>query len=156
MELDEALKIIEKHKNSVPVETIPLARDLGLKVYYSDWPDNISGCLKRDEKSKSGYSIFVNTNHHPNRRRFTIAHEIAHFVLHRDLIGDGITDDKLYRSGMTNKVEAQANSFAADILMPRPQLRKDLEDPDASMEGLARKYGVSKAAMSIRLGVPYD
>jgi Zn-dependent peptidase ImmA (M78 family) len=34
--------------------------------------------------------------HHPNRQRFTLAHEIAHYVLHRDLVENGIVDDTMY------------------------------------------------------------
>lgn len=63
----------------------------------------------------SGVAIYVNKGHHVNRRRFTTAHEIAHFILHQDFIGDGIADDGLYRSKLSNAMEAQANKLAADI-----------------------------------------
>ena len=49
----------------------------------------------------SGYAIFVNKgDRYKTRQRFTIAHKIAHFILHREAIGDGIVDDALYRSGL--------------------------------------------------------
>src|SRR3546814_2493487 len=67
---------------------------------------------------ESGFAIYVNGSHPRVRRRFSIAHEIAHFALHRNLIGDGVTDDAMYRSNLSSAVEVQANRMAADILMP--------------------------------------
>ena len=45
-----------------------------------------------------GYRIVVNSGHNRVRRRFTAAHELGHYVYHRDLIGDGIYDDAAYRT----------------------------------------------------------
>ncbi|MCV5491602.1 ImmA/IrrE family metallo-endopeptidase, partial [Escherichia coli] len=56
------------------------------------------------------------------RRRYTLAHEIAHFLLHRHLLRDGITDDVLYRSSQSSQIEAEANRLAADIIMPMHQV----------------------------------
>src|SRR3546814_7195870 len=64
---------------------------------------------------ESGFAIYVNGSHPRVRRRFSIAHEIAHFALHRNLIGDGVTDDAMYRSNLSSAVEVQANRMAADI-----------------------------------------
>src|SRR3546814_3235070 len=62
---------------------------------------------------ESGFAIYVNGSHPRVRRRFSIAHEIAHFALHRNLIGDGVTDDAMYRSNLSSAVEVQANRMAA-------------------------------------------
>ena len=145
------LQIIRNHQQSAPVQVIPLAEELGVDVYKVDWPDNMSGRIEKDEN----YSIYVNQNHHVNRRRFTVAHEIAHFILHRNQIGDGINDDAMYRSGMPLKVEFEANKLAADILMPWHLLNEYMED-DYTVESLANTFQVSKSAMSIRLGIPYE
>jgi len=114
-------EIVRRHQNEPPVQIVPIANDMGLNVYrVSDWKDTLSGMIVRDKErgGKSGYAIFVNASHAQTRRRFTIAHELAHYALHGNLIGDGIKDDALYRSGLSSKVEAQANRYAADILMP--------------------------------------
>jgi len=116
------------------------------------WPDSMSGMIR---KEGDDCKIYVNKSHFETRRRFTIAHEIAHFILHKDLIGDGIVDDALYRSNLSNKIEAQANSFAAEILMPWDLLNKYLPTYN-NVSDLARIFNVSKSAMSIRLGVPYE
>lgn len=159
MRVEEKMKIIREFTSGPPpVQTIDLAKKLGLNVYYVDWPDDVSGRIQKDEKlgGSSGYAIFVNKRHHPNRRRFTIAHEIAHYVLHQDKIGDGVYDDALYRSGLPQKVEYEANKLAADILMPLDKIGDALDQEPASVEQLAEQFQVSKSAMSIRLGIPAD
>ena len=105
----------------------------------------------------SGYAIFVNNNHHTHRRRFTIAHEIGHFVLHGDLIGDGIAEDYLLRAdGFPNRIETEANKFAASLLMPRHLMIDYQIQGILSIPELAKIFNVSKDAMSIRLlGIPY-
>lgn len=159
MRIEDKLKTIRNHHSGkAPIDTIPLAEDLGLRVFYADWPNNISGKIERrkDAESPSGYAIFVNRNHPITRRRFTIAHEIAHFVLHDDKIGEGISDDGLYRSGLSHKIEAEANRMAADILMPWSLIGEAMRDGENNVEALAKRFAVSKSAMSIRLGVPHE
>jgi Zn-dependent peptidase ImmA (M78 family) len=154
----EADRIISAHQKSAPVQTIDIAEALGIKVYkVSNWPENLSAMIRKDERGgASGYAIYVNAHHPRVRRRFSIAHEIAHYALHRNLIGDGITDDALYRSSMSNAVEAQANRMAADILMPWHLIREATESGLNSVEELAKHFDVSKSTMSIQLGVPYE
>jgi Zn-dependent peptidase ImmA (M78 family) len=138
---------------------MPIAAELGLKVYTVDtWDDELSGMILKDEDrgGKSGYAVYVNGKHAPVRRRFTIAHEIGHYVLHRSLIGDGIRDDALYRSKLSSAVEAEANRFAADLLMPWDLLNAAIDNGTNSVEELAKAFEVSRSSMSIRLGVPYE
>lgn len=150
----EGMEIIRKHQKSAPVQTIPIAEALGLSCYrVASWTDATSGMIVRDPErgGDSGFAIYVNAKHSDVRRRFTIAHEIAHFVLHRDLIGDGITEDALYRSGLSDAVEREANGLAAEILMPRHLIRawfaKGLRNPAE----LADMFEVSVQAMEYRL-----
>ncbi|MDF0603971.1 ImmA/IrrE family metallo-endopeptidase [Psychromarinibacter sp. C21-152] len=153
----DKMEIVRQHQSGAPVQTVPLAKDLGVNVYHvPDWPGDLSGKIMKSEKhgGKSGYAIYVNQAHHSNRRRFTTAHEIAHFILHQDSIGDGITDDGLYRSRLSNAMEAQANRLAADILMPWHLLNKYIDGGTKSVDKLAGIFKVSESAMSIRLGVP--
>jgi len=153
-DLVEKLRIVNTYVDtfSVPVDVIGLARRLGIRVFDAPWPDHISGKIQRDNErgGDSGFAIFVNQGHPETRKRFTIAHEIAHYVLHEDQIGDGVFDDALYRSGLPEKIEAQANNLAADILMPWSELKRHLGD---SVEDLARMFNVSAQAMAVRLGV---
>lgn len=159
MDIVEKREIVASHQANTPIQTVPLAEKLGLKVWHvPTWEDHISGMILKNQEQggSSGYAIYVNQNHHVNRRRFTTAHEIAHFVLHENLIGDGITDDALYRSKLTGGIEAQANKYAAEILMPLHLINKALSEGISTIEDLAQKFQVSKSSMSIRMGVPYD
>src|SRR5690348_3700946 len=76
----EAANLIAKYgvtRPPVPVDEI--ARMLGAEVRYSPGNDNVSGALVR---SPQGIVIGVNSAQHFHRQRFTIAHELAHFLLH--------------------------------------------------------------------------
>ena len=117
-----------------------------------------AGKIERDQKLD--YIISVNPLDSPTRQRFTIAHEIAHFVLHKGRIGDGIVDDPLYQSGLSNSEESEANAMAADLVMPvkfikerLPQLREEGKDIDTIASILADEFEVSPLAMRIRLGL---
>lgn len=120
-----------------------------MDVYETgSWPDHLSGKIQRDGAS---FDIIVNKNHPEVRRRFTIAHEIAHAVLHRDLIGDGITDDARWRSGLPDPIEYQANRLAADILMPKHLLDRYFAMGIRDAGYLSKLFVVSKKSMEIQL-----
>lgn len=158
--IPEKLRILNDYLDAAepPIRLIPLAEALGVKVYEAAWPDSVSGKIQRDQArgGPSGYAIYVKKDHPPRRKRFTIAHELAHYVLHEEAIGDGVFDDALYRSGLSNTQETQANSLAADILMPWRHLRGFVDKYGDDVARLADAFNVSRNAMSIRIGVPYD
>lgn len=140
-----------------PVNVAEIARRLGLSVFVSQLPDGVSGVLAKDPSygTESGFVIFVDDSEASVRQRFTAAHEIGHFILHRDQIGDRVEDNYLYRSeGISNKMEAEANRFAADLLMPFSLVKRLIDDGYKSVPELARKLNVSEIAMGIRLGHP--
>ena len=152
--------IISRHQNQLPVPIVKIAHEMGVKVYRSEgWPDYISGLIRTDSLPRggtSGYAIYTNASHPKKRRRFTIAHELGHYVLHRNLIGNGITDDALYRSRLDGPIERQANRFAAMLLMPWNLIVESIEQGIDTVEELAEKFDVPKSAMSIRLEVPFE
>lgn len=153
----EILSIIEKHQHSVPIDVYEIAMDLQIKVYIEKgWPNGLSGKIVKDALSggQSGYAVYINGDHAETRQRFTLAHEIAHFILHKENIGDGIADDALYRSGLSNAQEAMANKLAADILMPWNLVNQKIKEGVDTVEKLAQQFNVSISAMAIRLGVP--
>lgn len=151
--------ILQEFHKEAPISVVAIANKLGIKVYRTrDFDDRISGLIQKDEHhgGKSGYAIYTNARHPVTRRRFTIAHEIGHFVLHRELIGDGITDDGLYRSRLRGGFESAANRFAANLLMPKELVWEFIEQGVDTVEELAKEFNVSESAMSIRLGVPFE
>lgn len=143
-------------KRSAPVNVLGAANALGISVYSKKLPANVSGILRRDASlgGDSGFVILVQ-EHPVNRQRFTIAHEIGHFVLHRQSAESGIQDDEFYRA-LPGPLEREANQFAAELLMPWP-LIKSLQDKGVTgLSELAQALQVSKQALAIRLGIPYD
>lgn len=149
-------QIIERFQQNAPVDVMGIAEALGLRV----WEDDInpySGKLAHDPKHGgfSGYSIIVNAIEPPVRKRFTIAHEIAHFILHSDELLKGDIAETLYRGGLSDSLEVEANKLAADILMPLSLIERLIAQGYTSIEELAERLEVSKTAIGIRLGASY-
>jgi hypothetical protein len=148
--------IIDRFQQSAPVDVTGLAEALGLAVWEDDeFPEGVSGKIFLDSENggPSGYSIAVRASDPFVRRRFTVAHEIAHFILHKNLIGASLTDDALYRSGLSTWEEVEANRLAADILMPRKLLSHFVRQYGNDPVVLSHFFKVSDAAMRIRLGI---
>ncbi|MCY3868124.1 MAG: ImmA/IrrE family metallo-endopeptidase [Gemmatimonadetes bacterium] len=150
--------LIEARIHAPPVSVKQVANSLGIKIELADLGEDCSGVLVRNGDRAV---IGVNKKHHPNRQRFSIAHEIGHFMLHE---GDTYID-KGYRvqfrdleSGSGTKgEEMDANAFAAALLMPAEWVKDafyqqpfDLTE-DYVLEMLAEKFKVSTQAMSYRL-----
>ena len=140
----------------VPIESIVQAQ--GIKLLPYDLGDEISGVLIFEN---GGATIGYNKNESKVRNRFTIAHELGHFELHK---GKEIFVDKDFsvmfrnnKDGEKPREEAEANDFAACILMPTnfvlaelQNIRFDYTDDNAIKE-LAKKFDVSSIAMSLRI-----
>jgi Zn-dependent peptidase ImmA (M78 family) len=87
------------------------------------------------------------------RQRYTIGHEIAHFLRHRDRVKNRLVDDRMYRSGHGRTVEDEADALAADLLMPRRIIAQFRTAGLNKVEELAAKFDVSVQAMRRRLGI---
>ncbi|MDD2208754.1 MAG: ImmA/IrrE family metallo-endopeptidase [Bacilli bacterium] len=128
----------------VPIEKI--AELFNLKVVpYSKFHDSISGVIIQQEDLNV---VGVNSNHAIVRQRFSIAHELGHYLLGHD--STKMVDTTFDVS--TNK-EQQANEFAAELLMPLDLLKKDIENHprEYDIPALAKRYDVSAQAISVRL-----
>ena len=156
----EVERLREEHGvTEVPIPVEDIARTLGADLRYLPYDGDLSGMIFRDE---SRTVIGVNSLHHPNRQRFTIAHEIGHMLLHK---GQEIFIDRIYWVNRRDDVSAQAvepeeieaNRFASELLMPHALLEADLRDlqidieDEEAMKKLANKYGVSLLAMTFRV-----
>jgi Zn-dependent peptidase ImmA (M78 family) len=93
-------------------------------------------------------AIVINGPSSERRRRFTIAHEIGHFVLHPECVAPE-------RGGATNfasgPYERQADAFAAALLMPEHLVRQAALEEGADPRRLADRFEVSVQSMTIRL-----
>jgi hypothetical protein len=148
--------VIRRYQHQAPVDVVGMASALGVNVWEDALDPGISGKLIPDQINggQSGYSIVVNAPEAYVRKRFTVAHELAHFLLHRNAAGAGISDDVYYRSGLSGGMETQANQLAAEILMPFSLINSLFNTGMRDVEGLASALHVSIPAMKIRLGIP--
>ena len=151
-------QIVSKYIKTAPVNIVGLAKELGVNVWESrTLPANISGKIFKDPLNggSSGFSILVNASESHSRKRFTVAHELAHFLLHRRRLEMGeLADDTMYRSGLTTQQEAEANKLAAQLLMPRDLIKELKRSGVRDVESLANRLQVSVPAMKVRLGIP--
>jgi Zn-dependent peptidase ImmA (M78 family) len=141
-----------------PVDVAAVVRKLGIRLELADLGEDCSGMLVR---GAAGSVIGVHYAHHPNRQRFTIAHEIGHFELHEGgtYVDRGTTlrlRSNRKNSGSLSE-EREANQFAATLLMPASWVRRALADheldlgDDESMRSLCEQFGVSTQAMVYRI-----
>jgi len=139
---------IDSSIETCPLDVEEVARRFGISIISdSSFHEEISGTLEKDENDK--WTIRVNANHHPNRRRYTIAHELGHYCLHRHQ-KDSFKDQIFFRGLERSRMEWQANTFAGEILMPEEQFRLFLQDGIHDIDELARKFQVSSLALRIR------
>lgn len=146
---------------AVPVDVHRIAVSLGLTVREALFDADMSGFLYQDQHQAV---VGINQSHSNVRKRFTLAHEVGHYVLHQR--GTTYVDrhtgptvlrrDHHSRDGNDRK-EIEANGFAAELLMPAHFLERDVlklrdtYDADELILKLSRKYEVSAQAMTIRL-----
>ena len=115
----------------------------------------VSGILIKD--GARDFRILVNANESKERQRFTAAHELGHYFLHRDLLQTGgrIEDRYILKAeGMSDEKEEEANQFAAAFLMPLDKVADAIRSGKTSVEGLAKQFGVSVIAIGNRLQLP--
>lgn len=134
-----------------PVDVNKVANMLGFQVVPFDFPDSISGVIKTLDKIKA---IGVNQNHSEVRQRFTIAHELGHYLSgHENIDHESLKpshDDKRYMDKWW-KQEEEADEFAAELLMPEKMLKRDIVVGKINTKILAEKYKTSEQAMIIQL-----
>lgn len=151
--------VVGTYSTEAPVKVGELARALGLDVNRAVLEPRVSGLIRPSDVARSGFEIRVNKFEPKERQRFTVAHEIAHYLLHRNDIGrTGVVDNVLYRSSLTSRKEAEANRLAADIVMPSLLVREAIEElggiiNESTKDLLAQRFGVSTQAMKIKLGL---
>lgn len=129
-----------------------IAQDLGIEVISKARLDgDVNGYIAREDDGR--VRIYYDSNMHPNRERFTIAHELGHYVKGH------LKDKPLFRDPSKNFslnnydiYEVEANNFAANLLMPKEKIDFLLYDMGiSSISEMAKLLKVSEAAMTYRL-----
>jgi len=157
----EASRLIESEWNvperGLPVDPIFIAERLGVQVYSMDLKPEVDGMLKFDRVGEPPV-IFIPNEAPKNRWRFSVAHELGHFVVQLRNDPSGSTDvpetDVFYRDpdsqSAKKPLEVFCNQFAAALLMPENYVRALVAEGKTDLS-LAHYFEVSLEAMTIRL-----
>jgi hypothetical protein len=149
-----------------PVSVPELAKEYSRHRFPDDpvslvMGDNLptfDGALYKAPPGKKGWGIIYNSAiASPGRINFTIAHEFGHYLLHRLRFPDGLEcgqQDMMRWDSEYRQIEAQANDFAASLLMPLDDFRRQIDGRAKptldDIGGCAERYGVSLVAASLR------
>jgi IrrE N-terminal-like domain len=127
---NDAERFLQKHAvTDAPIDVERLAHAEGFTIERRP--------LGGDDGETVGRCITVNSDQPLVRQRFTIAHELGHFVMHSS-------------HGTDDESERQADVFAGALLIPRGLLRREFtttKDPEV----LSRRFLVSRDALWIAL-----
>lgn len=147
---------IDGYLAEYPVKLGAIAERLGVKVLLSTLPRGTSGQIG---KENGDFVIRINRHEAKHRQRFTLAHELAHYLLHRERIeadGEWSENVLLRAPNQPIQIEYEANRLASDLVIPSHLLAQATAEYTGPMtseviEDLARRFGVSTAAMEIKL-----
>ena len=155
----------ENNIKTFPVEIIKACNKLGLKVFEEYLDPDVSGMIIVDNEPWERYGtnkfIVVNLSELATRRRFTIAHELAHYVLHKEGNVLYAHRDMVGNSAVQSNIEQEANYFAANVLMPEKLVEDKVNDIKEEAWGIlpnfvlikeiADSFAVSESAAEVRL-----
>ncbi len=145
--------------NNLPVNIEGMIRLHGIELdKNAKLASKLSGEIRKI--GEEDYKISVQEADHYYRKRFTMAHELGHFLLHKDKIGDGINDtpayrtsntDDLFNTSITSDHEAEANAFAAALLMPKEAIEHYFLEEGKTPKEMTVIFQVSEKALEIRI-----
>jgi len=130
-----------------------LEREAGFRIFLLPIPASISAIFIWGDEI--GACIALNRDHPPERRRWSLCHELAHFLRDREA-GDILPE----RFSSRDPGEVFCDAFASELLLPAEGVRRDCMDLIRANGGrlspedilvLAKSYGVSFQAMTMRL-----
>jgi Zn-dependent peptidase ImmA (M78 family) len=138
----------------LPVDPVALANRLDIKVIETPLPNNVSGGLIKQDGNTP--MIVLNEKDSRQRKRFTCAHELGHYVYRVETGLDGdyeYTDLRgVLASSGTNYEEKFANRFAGALLLPQESVKKLFKE-ESPVFMMATQFDVSAEAMQVRLRV---
>jgi Zn-dependent peptidase ImmA (M78 family) len=125
-----------------------LIKEYNITIEKKTLPSEMSGKLTKEGEN---WTIIINSKHSESRQRYTLAHEFAHYCLHRD--DNSEFEDMAFFRKEENKtvMEYEANQFAAELLMPERDVRNAIVENILSLKELSKLFGVSLIAMRYRL-----
>jgi Zn-dependent peptidase ImmA (M78 family) len=150
---EDYLKLADRLFSSNTIDVVRLANKLGIPVFKG----KLAGAQKSAEirRNEDGsYFIVVDENEPYTRQRFSIAHELAHYILHQEKLKESGT---LNRDSANSEIEQQADQLAIETLMPKDKVESYIRKKgwhrlnQSILNKIARQFEVSPAAAAIRL-----
>ena len=145
---------LSEFRGVYPVPLGSICEKLGVDFCSEEMSDDLSGLISYEDGK---YSLKVNDAHSILRKRFTVAHELGHYLLHQDILKkEGKILERSVKKTPTEidgvKREREANEFAAELLMPEKHfIERYREFQYAVLEQLSEYFAVSVAAVRVRL-----
>lgn len=149
-----------------PIDVAAVAQEISRQKYPDDPISyvageslpNFDGALYRDPRGRKGWAIIYSTAISSRGRvNFTLAHEFGHYLLHRTAHPGGFQcnqQDMVRWDSDYAKLERQANEFAANLLMPLDDYRRQIDPKSAvtlsEIGACADRYDVSQVAATLR------
>lgn len=141
--------------------TRQISPDSHIEHVVAEYLPGCEGALVPGDNQPRRWAIMYDRKQNAGRRAYTVAHELGHFVLHRNLVDDDPEFDggfyctkEAVEHGVGRDIEKEANEFAANLLMPLDDFRRFI--PSDNLAGLTRlgeaaeRYGVSLTAATLR------
>ena len=152
--IEKAREIYIEHGLTAGFDTVEFAEKLGFKIRKVS--KATSKEIFKSDKDFAGaidYQkdiIYINEDDCLERRRFTVAHELGHWFLHKSEDGGSVD----FRDGNSTPKEVEANAFASELLMPKLEVKKFINDMNGKsfyLSEFAGKFKVSKQASIYKL-----
>ena len=155
--------ILQKTDGQIPVKIVNICKQMGFSVYRQELPPKVCGYIVINGELKDDFKtdriISVNENESNKRRRFTVAHELAHYLFDFNPEQEIQYFNRFELDHEKGKPEEDlANRFAAELLMPEADMRSrycKLNDGNCSyydiVQSLSDEFLVPPKAIDVRL-----
>jgi Zn-dependent peptidase ImmA (M78 family) len=144
------LNRVFKNEMTYPINVNKIAENFDIPVYFQKLDDDLAGCFI-SETGKS--AIAINSKDSIVRQRFTLAHELGHFISYKfqEKIGSIFDGRGVLASLGVDPEEIFANKFAAEILMPKKEFLEQMKKSNGDVNKVSEYFNVSKYAIEIRV-----
>ena len=145
----------------VPIPIVAIMKSLNFQVVAGELKDEISGIIGIDDdlakNFKSSKVIAINNKDNVGHQRFTMAHELAHYLFDFDVSNQIVYYNTYNTFEDENEEERRANYFAANLLMPEKKFKKEFDtvviknNLYVTVEKLSQIFQVSGEAVRRRI-----
>lgn len=142
--LEMAIELAKESRQNY-IDVIKLAARLGVGVFVREMESDENAFIEYKADTKQ-FNIYVNPKHSKQRQRFSIAHELSHFILHPEKIQKYRRVDRKGAHSLDLEEEKKADELAAEILMPEPLVRRCLKKLKISSEKAMTKSAIESIA----------